>query len=111
MTNILSPHLIWLQVLVGVISTVISCSLIGGLLFFILRLMNKKIDGKVDIIQCGEKHKSIDKDLSRGEEQFKSLGEKIEALSGKQSTTNEILAGIKERIDLHLGKTGKDPGG
>ena len=79
-----------------------ALTLIGGLLFFVLRLMNKKIDGKVDVVQCGEKHKSIDKDLSRGREEFKDIRHDIKTLTLTQGETNTLLGQIKQQIEDHL---------
>lgn len=85
---------IWLQIVVAVVSIVVSCGFIASLLIFILRGIYERIEGKADAVQCGLRHEQIEKDLNRGEIEFRALRQ-------AQGKTNELLAAIKQQIDDH----------
>jgi hypothetical protein len=61
-----------------------SIASMGGLLIYVLRRQQKQIDAKADKDGCRERHKRIEKDLTRGEEKFDAFGEKLNTLAVAQ---------------------------
>jgi len=75
-----------------IITTIITVLLSGGLMGIIYRQLEKKIDQKQDKAVCEMQHKEIEKDLTRGQNNFDQIMRTISELKDQLAINNKELA-------------------
>jgi hypothetical protein len=83
------------EIITGAITATGCC----GLLFFILRNMNGRINGKLDKEAHIETHKAVEADLARGEEKFNKIIETQDITNTTLNTLNTSVILLTEKVE------------
>ena len=73
----------------------------GLLVYFI----NAKVNKKQDKEMCIQKHGTIEKDLGKGDDRFKTFDNKMDKILDSQAEIKGEIIGIKKELEIRNGKT------